>query len=110
VSATQITDQDGAIHPIRCGEFRSSRSRPRPAPVANNIIINELDSDTPGTDAAEFVELYDGGVGNTSLTGLIVVFYNGATDTSYRTIDLTGQSTNAQGYFTIGKRASRVLT
>ncbi len=32
----------------------------------------------PGTDAAEFIELYDGGVGNTSLTGLVVVFYNGS--------------------------------
>lgn len=76
-----------------------------PPPVANNVIINELDSDTPGADAAEFVELYDGGVGNTSLTGLVVVFYNGATDTSYRAIDLDGFSTNASGYFTIGNAA-----
>lgn len=76
-----------------------------PPVVANNVIINELDSDTPGTDAAEFIELYDGGVGNTSLTGLAVVFYNGATDTSYRAIDLDGFSTNAAGYFTIGNPA-----
>ncbi len=38
-----------------------------------NIIINELDSDTPSTDMLEFIELYDGGVGNTSLDGLVVV-------------------------------------
>src|SRR5687767_3763177 len=75
---------------------------PAPPVVAENVIINELDSDTPGTDAVEFVELYDGGAGNTLLTGLVVVFYNGATDTSYRAIDLDGFSTNAQGYFTIG--------
>ncbi|HEX3183517.1 MAG TPA: Ig-like domain-containing protein, partial [Pyrinomonadaceae bacterium] len=107
VNATQVTDQDVSDPPdnmLANFVFSFTTAAP-PPPVANNIIINELDSDTPGTDAAEFVELYDGGVGNTSLTGLIVVFYNGATDTSYRTIDLTGQSTNAQGYFTIGNAA-----
>ncbi|MCO6511569.1 MAG: hypothetical protein J5I65_12325, partial [Aridibacter famidurans] len=50
---------------------------PTPGPVAN-IVINEIDSDTPGTDAAEFVELYDGGTGNTALDGLVVVFFNGS--------------------------------
>ena len=52
-----------------------------PPPVATNVIINEIDSDTPGTDAAEFVELYDGGAGNTPLDGLVVVFYNGIATT-----------------------------
>ena len=42
-------------------------------------MINEVDADTPGNDAAEFVELYDGGVGNTSLDGLVLVFFNGGT-------------------------------
>ena len=107
VNATQITDQDVSDPPDQmAANFSFSfTTAAAPPPVANNVIINELDSDTPGTDAAEFVELYDGGVGNTLLTGLVVVFYNGATDTSYRTIDLTGQSTNAQGYFTIGNAA-----
>ena len=45
---------------------------PEPPPVATNVRINELDSDTPGADAAEFVELYDGGVGGTHLDGLTV--------------------------------------
>ena len=40
-------------------------------------MINEVDADTPGSDTAEFVELYDGGVGNTPLDGLVVVFFNG---------------------------------
>ncbi|HEX3183478.1 MAG TPA: Ig-like domain-containing protein, partial [Pyrinomonadaceae bacterium] len=102
VSATQITDQDANDPPDQMAANFAFSFTTAAAPVANNIIINELDSDTPGTDAAEFVELYDGGVGNTSLTGLVVVFYNGATDTSYRSIDLDGFSTNAQGYFTLG--------
>src|SRR6185503_14650295 len=104
VNATQISDQDVNDPPdnMTANFVFSFTTAAAPPPVAENVIINELDSDTPGTDAAEFIELYDGGVGNTSLNGLILVFYNGATDTSYRTIGLNGFSTNAQGYFTIG--------
>ncbi|HEU4433572.1 MAG TPA: Ig-like domain-containing protein, partial [Pyrinomonadaceae bacterium] len=104
VVANQITDQDVNDPPdnMLANFMFSFTTAGPPPPVANNIIINELDSDTPNIDAAEFVELYDGGVGNTLLTGLVVVFYNGATDTSYRAMDLDGFSTNAQGYFTIG--------
>ena len=69
---------------------------------ATNIIINEVDADTPGLDAAEFIELYDGGVGNTSLDGLVVVLYNGNDDASYAAFDLDGFSTNAEGYFVLG--------
>lgn len=70
--------------------------------TADYVMINELDADTPGTDSAEFIELYDGGVGNTNLDGLIVVFWNGANDTSYRTIDLNGFDTDSEGYFLLG--------
>lgn len=69
---------------------------------ATSVIINEVDSDTPGTDVLEFVELYDGGVGNTALDGLVVVFYNGNGDTSYAAFDLSGYSTDANGYFLLG--------
>ncbi|MBI1369372.1 MAG: hypothetical protein GC162_12055 [Planctomycetes bacterium] len=69
------------------------------------IVINELDSDTPGTDMAEFVELYDGGVGNTALDGLVLVFFNGSTDTSYAAFDLDGFMTNAGGFFLLGNAA-----
>ncbi len=69
-----------------------------------NILINELDADTSGTDTQEFVELYDGGQGNTSLDGLVLVFYNGSNNLSYRTIDLSGQTTNATGYFVVGNQ------
>jgi hypothetical protein len=43
------------------------------------VVINELDSDTLGADALEFIELYDDGAGNTPLDDLAVVFFNGAT-------------------------------
>lgn len=63
------------------------------------VIINEVDADQTGTDVAEFIELYDGGVGNTNLNGLVLVFYNGSNDLSYRAIDLDGFTTDANGYF-----------
>ena len=71
------------------------------APPAE-VVINELDFDTPGADAAEFIELYDGGAGNTPLDGLAVVLYNGANDTSYAAYDLDGYRTDAAGYFVLG--------
>jgi hypothetical protein len=69
---------------------------------AVSVIINELDADTAGTDVLEFIELYDGGVGHTDLSGLTLVFFNGSSDTSYRTISLDGYQTGAAGYFVIG--------
>jgi len=69
---------------------------------ATSVIINEVDSDTPSTDELEFVELYDGGTGNTPLDGLVVVFFNGNDDKSYLVFDLVGKSTNNEGYFVLG--------
>ena len=69
------------------------------------IVINEVDADTAGTDTLEFVELYDGGIGNVSLTGLVLVFFNGASDDSYFARDLDGQTTDANGYFVLGNAA-----
>ncbi|MBN2549281.1 MAG: ExeM/NucH family extracellular endonuclease [Anaerolineales bacterium] len=66
------------------------------------VVINELDADTPATDVLEFIELYDGGTGSTSLSGLVVVLYNGAVDTSFAAYDLDGYSTDASGYFLLG--------
>jgi len=87
----------------------SNASAVNPFPIATyeitgapQIVINEVDSDTPGTDALEFIELFDGGIGNTSLDGLVVVLYNGSNDLSYNAIDLDGYTTNENGYFVIG--------
>ena len=69
------------------------------------LVINEVDADTQGTDTMEFIELYDGGAGNSSLDGFVVVLYNGSSDTSYNAIDLDGFTTDANGYFVIGNAA-----
>lgn len=69
------------------------------------FVINEVDADTPGTDDAEFIEIFDGGAGNTPLTGYIVVLFNGSNDQSYLTVDLNGHQTDANGYFVLGNSA-----
>lgn len=71
-----------------------------PQPVA--VVINEIDADQTGTDSQEFIELYDGGAGNTSLDGLVLVLYNGNGDVVYGAYDLDGYSTNESGYFVLG--------
>ena len=75
------------------------------APYAENVLINEIDADTAGADAAEFIELYDGGNGHTPLGGLLVVLFNGSDDLSYRTVDLDGFATDAAGYFLLANAA-----
>ncbi|NET61325.1 MAG: endonuclease [Symploca sp. SIO2E6] len=69
---------------------------------ATNVLINEIDADQTSTDSAEFIELFDGGTGNTSLDGLTLVLYNGSNDQVYDAIDLDGQTTNADGFFVVG--------
>lgn len=64
-----------------------------------------MDADTEGSDTAEFLELYDGGVGNQPLNGWVVVLFNGSNDTSYAAFDLDGFSTDANGYFLLGNAA-----
>ena len=73
-----------------------------------DIVINEVDADQSGTDTAEFIELFDGGDGNTSLDGYSLVFFNGSSDTAYETVALTGYSTDANGYFVVCGDASDI--
>ncbi|HET7695424.1 MAG TPA: DNA/RNA non-specific endonuclease [Vicinamibacterales bacterium] len=107
VAASGISDADADDPPDQMdADFVASFTTANPPPpAATNVLINEVDSDTPGTDTAEFVELYDGGAGSTSLDGLVLVFFNGNGGASYAAFDLDGYSTDANGYFTIGNPA-----
>ena len=71
----------------------------------SSVIINEVDADTEGSDILEFIELYDGGAGNTSLNGLVLALYDGGDDLSNVPYDLDGYSTDANGYFVLGDAA-----
>ncbi|PTX57616.1 putative extracellular nuclease [Litoreibacter ponti] len=71
-------------------------------PPGAQFVINEVDADQASTDSAEFIEIYDGGVGNASLDGLSLVLFNGNGDASYDAISLDGFSTDENGYFVVG--------
>ncbi len=68
------------------------------------VVINEVDADQESTDSNEFVELHNSSGSEVSLDGLVLVFFNGGqtNDPSYSTIDLTGFSIPANGFFVIG--------
>ena len=73
----------------------------------SQVVINEIDPDTPSTDQKEFIELKSA-TPNFSLNGYVLVFFN-ATSTSpflgtlsYNAIDLDGYFTDVNGNFLIG--------
>ena len=73
------------------------------------IVINEVDADQAGTDAAEFVELYNAGTEAASLDGLALVFFNGSDNLSYEpAFDLDGVSIAAGDYYVICGDAANV--
>jgi endonuclease G len=107
VTANQVSDTDGIPPAGMASDVAFSfTTAAAPLPGAGKVMINEVDADTPGSDTAEFVELYDGGTGNTPLDGLVVVFFDGGTTgsgkQSYAAFDLDGFSTDAHGYFVMG--------
>lgn len=73
------------------------------------IVINELDSDTPSIDDKEFVELKSI-TPFLSLNGYVVVFFNGnptssTANQSYFAVDLDGLVTDDNGILVIGSNA-----
>lgn len=76
-------------------------------PLFSQVVINELDCDTPGTDTMEFVELLSD-TPNFSLDGYVLVFFNGSTsgmNSSYFAIDLDGYVTDVNGILLIGSNS-----
>ncbi|MDN3677819.1 endonuclease [Flavobacterium paronense] len=70
------------------------------------IVINELDSDTPSTNDKQFIELKST-VANLSLNGYVLVFFNGTgtlATKSYYVIDLDGLTTDVNGIIVLGNQ------
>lgn len=72
--------------------------------VSAQVVINELDCDTAGTDDKEFIELKSA-TPNFSLDGYVLVFFNGTgsqANLSYFVYDLDGLVTDDNGIAVIG--------
>ena len=68
------------------------------------VVINELDTDTPGTDTMEILELMTDNP-FTPLDDYVVVFFNGSEnggDSSYLALDLDGFISDVNGIFLMG--------
>ncbi len=74
-------------------------------PAGAGIVINEIDYDQPGTDTAEWVELFNPDSTPQSLDGFDMVFVNASTCLSYRTDALDGFTIPAGGYIVFGYEA-----
>ncbi len=71
--------------------------------VKAQIVINELDSDTPSTDTMEFIELKSD-TPEFTMDGFVLVLFNGSDsgmDASYFALDLDGLTTDINGVFLI---------
>ncbi|HEX7701363.1 MAG TPA: lamin tail domain-containing protein, partial [Kofleriaceae bacterium] len=57
---------------------------------ANHLVINEVDYDQIGTDATEYVEIFNPSAATISLTGKTLYLVNGSNNEVYDTVDLSG--------------------
>jgi hypothetical protein len=76
-------------------------------PIFSQVVINELDCDSPGAENMEFLELLSE-TPNFPLDGYVVVFFNGSTsgnNSSYFTVDLDGYVTDVNGLLLIGSNS-----
>jgi hypothetical protein len=72
--------------------------------LMSQVVINELDCDSPGIDDKEFIELLSD-TPNATLDDYVLVLFNGSAsgaDSSYFAIDLDGYTTDENGLLLIG--------
>ncbi len=65
------------------------------------LIINEIDYDQPGSDTAEFIELYNSNDLPLILDGYSLELVNGSSGNIYHSFDLSGLSIAANGYLVV---------
>jgi hypothetical protein len=78
-------------------------------PTRAALLINEIDYDQPGTDRAEFVELFNSGPATLNLDGYRLELINGSTASPYRSVNLDGWQVSAKGFFVVCGNPDQVL-
>ncbi len=71
------------------------------AMTGTHLVINEIDYDEVGTDAAEFVEIFNPTPASIDLTGISLELVNGANGAVYTTVDLSGEPALASGGYLV---------
>ena len=70
---------------------------------AQSLVINEIDYDQPGTDSAEYVEIFNAGSTPINLADYRLVLWNGSPtgNVAYDSINLPAQTLNTGGFFVV---------
>ena len=80
------------------------------SPISAALIINEVDYDQPGTDTAEFIELFNQNTTDINLSPYSVALINGNNGSSiYETITLPSLTLGAGEYFVICGDSNSVI-
>jgi hypothetical protein len=77
-------DDDGDML-VDCADPQCAQS-----PLCGDLVINEVDYDNPGSDTAEFVEIFNRGTTTVDLSTVELAPINGNNDTEYNVVALTG--------------------
>ncbi len=107
------SDQNNVDLSLRCitpGAENSSENSACSDPNTGEpeLVINEIDYDQDGTDAAEFVEIKNNGADAVDLDAYSVVLVNGFDTAIYDTIDLPAVSLAAGDYYVVCANAATV--
>ncbi len=80
-------------------------------PTGGDLVINEIDYDQPGADAAEFIEIYNADSADVSLSGFSLELVNGSGGGAaiYNTIPLPATTLAAGDFFVVCGEASQVI-
>jgi uncharacterized protein len=110
VVADQVSDADADDPPDNlAANYSFSFTTVTPA-VAGPLVINEIDYDQPGTDAAEFIEIKNNDSASVNLDAYSIqlVNGNGGGASVYQTIDLPNVSLAAGDYYVVCANAATV--
>jgi hypothetical protein len=105
---------DTALSDARAESSRPDVSQPDAdvrrdaAPPTGHLVINEIDYDQPGTDNAEFVEIYNGTGATVSLAPFTLVLVNGANNLEYMRVPLAPAGDLPDGQYLVV--CSRMVT
>ena len=107
------TDDNDADFELRCitpGKANSLESTGCEDPRPPALKVNEIDYDQPGSDAAEFVEIFNAGNSSANLANVELVLVNGKGNGAviYKTINLPDVELAGGGYFVVCANAATV--
>lgn len=95
-----------APQPATFGAVNAGQTFGGGEPPAPQLVINEVDYDQPGGDAAEFVELRNNGGAAVNLSAYALALVNGSSGAVYNTIALPDTNLAAGAYFVVCAQAA----